>query len=148
MKDSVGSIQRGPPGALPIGVDRTQTKLKKFLYDQQTSLDRIQILISRSTGIGQLVSCKARSLGASLTKLVQILNLLEIRATEASKQMNSEMQKLTKQGVNENKLMKSLTEQSTKDTKFMMIIALISAIFLPATFFAVSIKSLLHMFDS
>jgi hypothetical protein len=67
------------------------------------------------------------------------MSLLEIRAAEASKQMNVEMQKLTEQGVNENKLMKRLTEKSTQDTKSMMIIALISAIFLPATFFAVSI---------
>ena len=66
-----------------------------------------------------------------------MLNILEIRAAEASKQMNLEMQKLTEQGVNENKLMKKLTEQTTRDTKSMVIISLISAIFLPATFLAV-----------
>ena len=48
------------------------------------------------------------------------------------------MQKLTEQGMKENGLIKRLTEQSTKDTRSMMIIALISAIFLPATFLAVS----------
>jgi hypothetical protein len=77
-----------------------------------------------------------------------VLNILEIRATEASKQMNFEMQKLTEQGVNENKLMKKLTEQSAQDTKSMMIIALISAIFLPATFLAVSMKRPLNVFES
>jgi len=71
-----------------------------------------------------------------------VLNILEIRATEASKQMNVEMQKLTEQGVNENKLMKKLTEQTTQDTKSMMIISLISAVFLPATFLAVISSSL------
>jgi hypothetical protein len=56
--------------------------------------------------------------------------------------MNSEMQKLTAQGVNENKLMKKLTRQSTQDTRSMMTIALLSAIFLPATFLAVSVQIL------
>ncbi|PVH75485.1 hypothetical protein DL98DRAFT_536503 [Cadophora sp. DSE1049] len=121
MKDSMASTRMGSPEDLSIRVDRTQAKLDKFLYDQQTSLDRIQTLVLRSTGIGQLV-----------------MSLLEIRAAEASKQMNVEMQKLTEQGVNENKLMKRLTEKSTQDTKSMMIIALISAIFLPATFFALN----------
>lgn len=51
--------------------------------------------------------------------------------------MNIEMQKLTEQGVKENKLMKKLTQKSTQDTRSMMTIALISAIFLPATFLAV-----------
>jgi hypothetical protein len=48
------------------------------------------------------------------------------------------MQRLTEQGIKENKLMKTLTEQSVGDTRSMMTVALISAIFLPATFLAVS----------
>lgn len=128
LKDSMEIIQRDPSIAIPGGIISVQTKLNKFLYDQQTSLDRIQTLISRSTGISQLV-----------------LNILEIRATEASKQMNVEMQKLTEQGVNENTLMKKLTEQTTQDTKSMMIISLISAIFLPATFLAVRSGSTLYV---
>ena len=51
--------------------------------------------------------------------------------------MNFEMQKLTEQGIEENKLVKRLTQQATRDTKSMKIIALVSAIFLPATFMAV-----------
>lgn len=51
--------------------------------------------------------------------------------------MNSEMQKLTEQGIKENKLMKTLTHQSAQDTRSMMVVALISAVFLPATFLAV-----------
>lgn len=51
------------------------------------------------------------------------------------------MKVLTEQGVKENQLMKRLAEQSTWDTGSMMIIALMSAIFLPATFLAVSILS-------
>jgi hypothetical protein len=56
MKDSMEGIHRGPSVALLVGIDSVQTKLNKFLYDQQTSLDRIQTLISRSTGISRLVS--------------------------------------------------------------------------------------------
>jgi hypothetical protein len=77
--------------------------------------------------------------------LVQVQNILEIRATEAGQQTNFEMQKLTEQGIHENKLMKRLTEQSTQDTKSMRAIALISAIFLPATFLAVSTKTFTHL---
>ena len=51
--------------------------------------------------------------------------------------MNFEMQKLAEQGIEENRLVKRLTEQATRDTKSMKIIALVSAIFLPATFMAV-----------
>lgn len=67
-------------------------------------------------------------------------NIQDIRATEASKQINNEMRNLTEQGIKENKLMKILTEKSAGDTRSMMIIALISAIFLPATFLAVSVR--------
>lgn len=51
--------------------------------------------------------------------------------------MNFEMKKLTEQGIEENKLVKRLTQQATRDTKAMKIIALVSAIFIPATFMAV-----------
>jgi hypothetical protein len=77
-----------------------------------------------------------------------VQNILEIRATEASKQINFEMQKLTEQGIKENKLVKRLTEKSTQDTRSMMTIALISAIFLPATFLAVSIVTLFVTFEA
>ena len=61
MKDSMASIRMGSPEDLSIPVDRTQAKLNKFLYDQQTSLDRIQTLILSSTGFGQLVSWNTQS---------------------------------------------------------------------------------------
>ena len=51
--------------------------------------------------------------------------------------MNFEMQNLAEQGIEENRLVKRLTERATRDTKAMKIIALVSAIFLPATFMAV-----------
>jgi hypothetical protein len=70
---------------------------------------------------------------------VQVQSIQDIRAADASKRINLEMQMLTEQSIEENKLMKRLTEQSTRDTGSMMTIALISAIFLPATFLAVSV---------
>ena len=60
MKNAMEKIQNAPWIAIPVGIDNVQTKLNKFLYDQQTSSDRIQALISRSTGISQLVSWKVR----------------------------------------------------------------------------------------
>jgi hypothetical protein len=66
-----------------------------------------------------------------------VQSILEIRAAEAGKIMNLEMKKLTEQGIEENKLVKRLTQQTTRDTKTMKIIALVSAIFIPATFMAV-----------
>lgn len=70
---------------------------------------------------------------------MQVQNIQDIRATEASNLINLEMQKLTEQGISENKLMKTLTEKSVRDTRTMMNIAFISAIFLPATFLAVGV---------
>jgi hypothetical protein len=66
-----------------------------------------------------------------------VQNIFEIRATETGKIMNFEMKKLTEQGIEENKLVKRLTQQATRDTKAMKVIALVSAIFIPATFMAV-----------
>ncbi len=147
MKESMEYIHRSPSMTLLIGINKAQTKLNKFLYDQQTSLDRIQTLITRSNGIGQLVSLNARYSESLLTRLEQVLSILEIQATETSKQMNFEMQKLTEQGVTDNKLLHTLTEKSTQDTKTMMIIALISAIFLPATLLAVSIQLPVYVYS-
>ncbi|KAM3069736.1 hypothetical protein ACMFMG_010446 [Clarireedia jacksonii] len=120
MKHSLEQLQRQKPASLLICSLHISNKLEEFIYDQQTSSDRISNLLERSTGIGQLVQ-----------------SILEIRAVEAGKIMNFEMKKLTEQGIEENKLVKRLTQQTTRDTKTMKIIALVSAIFIPATFMAV-----------
>lgn len=119
LKREMSRINTASLPALHTSFDGIQVKLDKFLLGQETSVDRVETLIARSSGIGQLVQ-----------------SIQDIRAAEASKQINYEMQKLTEQGIKENKLMKRLTEQSAGDTRFMMTIALISAIFLPATFLA------------
>ncbi|QDS73383.1 hypothetical protein FKW77_007425 [Venturia effusa] len=115
MRDSIKSLQN----AELQEAAHVDSQIGRFVYDQQTNFDRIDCLLQRSGGITQLIQ-----------------NLLEIRATESGKRTNLEMQKLTEQGIEENRLVKRLTEKASKDTKSMMTIALISAIFLPATFLA------------
>jgi len=139
MKDSLDKLQRRQLASLLIGSSHIIDKLDKFIYDQQTSSDRINSLIERSTGISQLVSLLS-GYRVGLTKYHQVQNILEIRATEAGNRMNIEMQNLAEQGIEENRLVKRLTEQATRDTKSMKIIALVSAVFLPATFMAVREK--------
>lgn len=121
-----------------LGATNTENRIGRFIYDQQTNFDRIDCLLRRSAGIGQLVSRLSRLRPQDLTQPEQVQNLLEIRATEAGKRTNLEMQKLTEQGIEENRLVKRLTGKASRDTKSMMIIAFISVIFLPATFLAVS----------
>lgn len=59
---------------------------------------------------------------------------------EKNTEINKNVRDITKQGVEENSYMKHMVDQSTRDTRSMTIIALITAIFLPATLVAVSPK--------
>jgi hypothetical protein len=125
--------------ALQISFDEMQARLDRYVYGQETSLARIETLIARSAGIGQLVRTYPH-FDQDIAEIInaQVQGIQDFRSNEASKQTNHEMQRLTEQGIKENGLMKRLTEQSTKDTRSMMTITLISAVFLPATFLAVS----------
>lgn len=123
--------------------DEFDCRMDQFVFQQQTANNRIKGLIARADGISSLVGTYCNRAGTETNSPPQIQNILEIRAAENSKQMNSEMQKLTEQGIKENKLMKTLTHQSAQDTRSMMVVALISAIFLPATFLAVSTRAYL-----
>ncbi|KAF2682038.1 hypothetical protein K458DRAFT_433038 [Lentithecium fluviatile CBS 122367] len=119
LKRDMARIKASSSSDLRTNCDAIQRNLDKYVLDQETHFDRLETLIARSSGIIQLVQ-----------------SIQDIRSAEASQQINHEMQTLTEQGVKENKLMKRLTEQSTRDTRSMMTIALISAVFLPATFLA------------
>jgi hypothetical protein len=66
-----------------------------------------------------------------------VQSILHIRASESNRSISSMTHDIVEQGSHENKLVKQLTFQTTEDTKSMKIIALVSAIFLPATFLAV-----------
>ncbi|CAI6290374.1 unnamed protein product [Periconia digitata] len=119
LKETLCRLGTAPSGDSRSGVISIQNKLNSFLVGQKISADRVESLILRSNGIGQLV---------------QSIN--DTRAVDASNQINHEMKRLTEQGIEESKLMKKLTEKSARDTRSMMVIALISAVFLPATFLA------------
>jgi uncharacterized protein (UPF0179 family) len=69
---------------------------------------------------------------------LQIQQILDFKAAEQGRKINSRMEELAEQGVQENRLIKSLTLETTEDTKSTKVITLISAIFFPATFLAVS----------
>lgn len=64
---------------------------------------------------------------------------LSIDTNLKNREINENVRDITKQGVEENSYMKHLVYQSTRDTRSMTIIALITAIFLPATLVAVSL---------
>ncbi|OJD36867.1 ankyrin repeat protein [Diplodia corticola] len=94
---------------------------KLDLYDFQISTQhsRIDTLISRSEGVRSLIQ-----------------HILDMRSSENNGNINRAMRDLTEQGVEENRLMRRLSNQATRDTRSMMVIAIITAIFLPATFAA------------
>lgn len=52
MKNSIKSIQN----AQSLDTSNVANKINKFMYDQQTSSDRVSCLLLRSSGISQLVS--------------------------------------------------------------------------------------------
>lgn len=139
FKLGLSRIKRASSQALDPTFEAAQIKLDRFLLGQETSVKRLETLISRASGIGQLVSFPRVLERRIPDKYVQVQSIQDIRANEASKEINHEMRNLTEQSIEENRLVKRLTEQSTKDTRSMMAVALISAIFLPATFLAVSV---------
>ena len=139
LTSGVSDLRAAASPALSTSFDEMQARLGRYVYGQETSLARIETLIARSAGIGQLVSADSHS-GYDIAEYIspQVQGIQDSRANEAGKQINREMQRLTEESIKETGMMKRLTEQSTKDTRSMMTIALISAIFLPATFLAVS----------
>jgi hypothetical protein len=72
-----------------------------------------------------------------MTNPQQIGDMLNMRTAQTAHHMNIAMHELSKQNAEENKLVRMLASQSTRDTRSMKVVALISSIFLPATFVAV-----------
>lgn len=56
LKRDVSRISTASSLALQTSFDGIQVKIDKFLLGQETSVDRVETLIARSSGIGQLVS--------------------------------------------------------------------------------------------
>ncbi|PVH74946.1 hypothetical protein DL98DRAFT_658401 [Cadophora sp. DSE1049] len=96
-----------------------ETMMENYLFQNETHTSQLKSIVSRGEGVGSLIQ-----------------HILDIRATETSHNMNSAMHNISKQGAEENKLVRQLTLKSTQDTRSMRVIALISAVFLPATFVA------------
>jgi len=105
--------------SLSTSLDLFNSQMDMYLSQHKTHLARIESLISRAQGVSALIQ-----------------NILDIRTGESNSRINSAVHDITEQGIQENKLIKRLTHQSTQDTRVMKVIALISAIFLPATFVA------------
>ena len=56
IKKEMSRINVASSPALHTSFDGFQAKLEKFLLEQETSADRVETLIARSSGTGQLVS--------------------------------------------------------------------------------------------
>lgn len=122
-------------------------KIEEFLFAHRTHKGRIESMLERSKGISGLVyfSSDAFLTPFAKTTRIQIRTTLDFRAVNLSLDtnmkntgINEKLHDITKQGAQENSYMKDMVYQSTRDTRSMTIIALITAIFLPATLVAVS----------
>ncbi|OCK80712.1 hypothetical protein K432DRAFT_452070, partial [Lepidopterella palustris CBS 459.81] len=100
--------------AIATSVENFNFQIDMFISQHRTHLARIESLVSRAQGVSSLIQ-----------------NILDIRTASSSSRIN-------------NALIKQLTHQATQDTRAMKVIALISSIFLPATFVAVSRSRMQH----
>ncbi|CAL3971963.1 unnamed protein product [Diplocarpon coronariae] len=96
-----------------------ETMMDDLEFQTRTHLLQLGSIVSRAQGVGSLIE-----------------HILDLRTANTNHRMNSAMHEISKQGAEENCLVRQLTSQSTKDTRAMRTIALISAVFLPATFLA------------
>lgn len=121
LKECIHRIRQRtkPDSSLATSFDMFDSQVELFLFQQRTHSARITCLISRAHGVSSLVQ-----------------NIHEVRQADNSNRLNHAVRDITEQSIQENKLIKQLTHQSTLDTRSTMVIALISAIFLPATFAA------------
>jgi len=58
LKHGISGLRTSSSPALSTSFDETQARLDQYTYGQETSLTRIETLIARSAGIGQLVSIR------------------------------------------------------------------------------------------
>ncbi|KAF1845215.1 uncharacterized protein K460DRAFT_416511 [Cucurbitaria berberidis CBS 394.84] len=89
------------------------------MFQIETHALQLTTMVSRAEGVGSMIE-----------------HILDVRSAETTYEMNSAMHEISKQSAQENKLVRLLTSQSTQDTRSMKVIALITSVFLPATFVA------------
>lgn len=90
--------------------------IEQFLFQHRTHKGRIDSVLERADGISSLVR-----------------TILNFRDVESNNKIVQSLRDTTLQGVMQNKKLEKLSLSSAQDTKSMMIIALITTIFLPAT---------------
>lgn len=93
--------------------------VEMFLFQHRTHKSRIDSILERADGISTLVR-----------------TILNFRDVESNNKIVQSLRDTTLQGVMQNRKLEKLSISSAQDTKSMMIIALITTIFLPATFVA------------
>lgn len=93
--------------------------IEQFLFQHRTHKSRIDSILERADGISSLVR-----------------TILNFRDVESNNKIVQSLRDTTLQGVMQNRKLEKLSLSSAQDTKSMMIIALITTIFLPATFVA------------
>ncbi|KAH8590049.1 hypothetical protein B0O99DRAFT_691894 [Bisporella sp. PMI_857] len=93
--------------------------IEQFLFQHRTHKSRIDSILERAAGISSLVR-----------------TILNFRDVESNNRIVQSLRDTTLQGVMQNRKLEKISLSSAQDTKSMMIIALITTIFLPATFVA------------
>ena len=105
--------------------------IEMFLFQHRTHKSRIDSILGRADGISTLVR-----------------TILNFRDVESNNTIVQSLRDTTLQGVMQNRKLEKLSISSAQDTKSMMIIALITTIFLPATFVATFFGSNFFGFES
>ncbi|KAF2810478.1 uncharacterized protein BDZ99DRAFT_571050 [Mytilinidion resinicola] len=121
LKASINRVRQMPiPDALPLECfEEFDSHIDFFIFQQKTHSARVECLIARAQGVSTLIQ-----------------NILDIRNADNNNRLNHAVHDIAEQGIKENQLIKRITRQSMLDTKSMVVIAFVSAVFLPATFIA------------
>jgi hypothetical protein len=134
-------VSLASPPEVAVSANSYSETVNNCIFELDTQAARARTLVDRAEGMGRLVIhlsyADCTSISWLMTKPQQIGDMLNMRTAQTAHDMNMAMHELSKQNAEENKLVRMLASQSTRDTRSMKVVALISSIFLPATFVAV-----------
>jgi hypothetical protein len=131
-------VSLASPPEVAVSADSYSETVNNCIFELDTQAARARTLVDRAEGMGRLVIHLSYADCTSTSWLMkQIGDMLNMRTAQTAHDMNVAMHELSKQNAEENKLVRMLASQSTRDTRSMKVVALISSIFLPATFVAV-----------
>ncbi|OWP00039.1 hypothetical protein B2J93_8610 [Marssonina coronariae] len=114
-----GGAAAGEEAAAAARFEDFDASVEMFLFQHRAHRARIDSILQRADGISGLVR-----------------TILNFRDVESNQRIVQSLRDATLQGVMQNRKLERLSRSSAQDTKSMMIIALITTIFLPATFVA------------